>query len=383
MANSVERGHTALEALAAAMLEGEKGQATAVRQLRPIFSHFGRMQPVAAHWLIKGVIPDNELLLLFGDPGGGKSFLALDWAIHVALGLPWLGRKVCQGAVFYIAGEGHHGLVRRRLAWEKQHNQSLSEAPFYLSNRAIPLLDAAAVKELIAEIRVLIKESGKPALIVIDTLARSFAGGDENQAADMAKFIAALDEMRAEFECGVLVVHHTGHADKSRIRGSSALQGAIDTGYRLAKAGNLGLKLECVKAKDFDIPEPIALQLATIELPELVDEDGKEESSAVIVPLTGAALEGVLESEPGKQGKGARQQQALAILRAMAVSSDSPVPLEAWKLRMKDEGIDRKRMSDVIKSLEAAGLIIVDDASKTVSETDFDNFLSTRREDSE
>lgn len=383
MANPVERGQAVLDEMVVAILDAEKAKMPAVREIRPIFSHFGRMQPVAAHWLIKGVIPDNELLLLFGDPGGGKSFLALDWAIHIALGRPWQGRKVRQGAVFYIAGEGHHGLVRRRLAWETHHNQSLNDAPIYLSNRAIALLDAVAVKQLIAEIRGLVEESGKPAFIVIDTLARSFAGGDENQAADMAKFIAALDEMRAEFECGVLVVHHTGHSDKSRIRGSSALQGAIDTGYRLQKAGNLGLKLECVKAKDFDMPEPIALQLATVELPELVDEDGTEESSAVIVPVTGAALEGVLGSEPGKQGKGARQQQALAILRDMSFSSDGPVPLEAWKSRMKDDGIDRKRMSDVIKSLEKGGKIIVDEVSKTVSEFDLDNIFSMDREDSE
>lgn len=341
---------------------------------KPLFSHFGRMQPAAAHWLIKGIIPDGELLLLFGEPGGGKSFFALDWAAHIATGKPWQGKKVRQGAVFYIAGEGHHGLVRRRMAWEKHHGQSLCDAPMFVSNRAVALLDDRTVKQVVAEVRALVEEHGIPALIVVDTLARSFAGGDENVAADMATFIAALDEMRAEFGCSVLIVHHTGHADKTRIRGSSALQGAIDTGYRLEKAGTLGLKLVCVKAKDFEPPEPLAFNLQTVELSGLFDEDGNVETSAVIANVTAtSAAEGILESEPGKRGKGHRQQQALAILRDMEFATNEPIPIEAWKAQMRANGINRQRISDLVKSMAKECLIVINEETQTVKIFDLDD----------
>jgi RecA-family ATPase len=51
---------------------------------------------------------------------------------------------------------------------------------------------------------------------VIDTLARSMAGGDENAAKGVGEFIAAIDRLRGDH--AALVVHHTGK-DGDRERG--------------------------------------------------------------------------------------------------------------------------------------------------------------------
>ena len=45
----------------------------------------------------------NELIetpttgLIFGDPGAGKSLLAIDMALSVAHGAPWMGAETTQG----------------------------------------------------------------------------------------------------------------------------------------------------------------------------------------------------------------------------------------------------------------------------------------------
>ena len=64
------------------------------------------LQP--ARWVIKSVIEQDNLVVLFGKPGDGKSFLAIDIAASVSTGTKWHGKTTVPGAVFYIAGEGQN-----------------------------------------------------------------------------------------------------------------------------------------------------------------------------------------------------------------------------------------------------------------------------------
>ena len=63
----------------------------------------------APEWMIDGLVPQDGLVVLYGVPAAGKSFLALDWALSVATGVPWLGREVREGEVVYIYAEGARG----------------------------------------------------------------------------------------------------------------------------------------------------------------------------------------------------------------------------------------------------------------------------------
>jgi RecA-family ATPase len=61
--------------------------------------------------------------MVHGASGSGKTFVVLDWLLHIATGQPeWKGHKVKQGGVVYLAGEGHNGLKGRMAAW-LQHYQ--------------------------------------------------------------------------------------------------------------------------------------------------------------------------------------------------------------------------------------------------------------------
>jgi hypothetical protein len=234
----------------------------------------------APQYLIDGLIEGGALGMLFGDPGAGKSFLAIDWACSVATGAPWLGRAVDQGPVFYIAGEGHSGMGRRLLAWQTEHEPSLADAPLYISRIPASLMDAENALRVAAAARAL-AEGVRPKLVVIDTFHRNLGSGDENSAEDVAAFLSNVDIfIRKEFDCAVLIVHHSGHSDKSRARGSSSIIGAMDFILQLTENGGL-LELRGTKQKDGEIEKPIPLVLKPVEL--TFATEGSTGSSLVVV----------------------------------------------------------------------------------------------------
>lgn len=217
-------------------------------------------------FLVDRLIETDTLGLIFGDPGCGKSFFAVDLALSVAAGVDFHGRDVKQGAVFYIAGEGHNGLVRRFHAWARHRGRSLANVPMFKSERAAQFLDGASAQAVAQSVNNLAAKHGAPALIVVDTLARNFGAGDENSTQEMNAFIAAMDDLRAKWPGSViLVVHHSGHADKQRARGAMALKGALDFEYRLEKSGP-NLILANTKMKDAEPPADLSFSLVSVDL---------------------------------------------------------------------------------------------------------------------
>jgi DNA-binding MarR family transcriptional regulator len=195
-------------------------------------------------WLVDGMVPTGGLVVAFGPSGCGKTFLALDWAYCIATGLPWYGRQTEPGYVVYIAAEGHSGLRPRRDAWKQARGATTVDRIRFLP-QAVNLLDKSAQDRLRRTIASLPEA---PKLIVVDTMARTMVGGDENTARDVGLFIDGLDKLRSEFGCTVMAVHHTGK-DGADERGSSALRGAADTLLKLAPDG-AALRLTCEKQKE-------------------------------------------------------------------------------------------------------------------------------------
>ncbi|MCR9236178.1 MAG: AAA family ATPase [Alphaproteobacteria bacterium] len=208
------------------------------------------------NWRIKDFLEEDTTGLIFGDPGSFKSFIALDMAFHVAAGKDWHGHAVKQGPVIYIAGEGHGGLARRFAAWERHHGVQLADLPIYASAQAAQFYDAESAADVVEAVQAITRKAPEPALIVIDTLARNFGGGDENSNTDMGVFLNHVDGLlRARFGATVMIVHHTGHSHKERARGATALKGGMDFEYRVDKT-EMGMTacLSCTKMKDAKEP---------------------------------------------------------------------------------------------------------------------------------
>lgn len=186
----------------------------------PLYSSDELHQLPEPKWLVHDHITDG-LSVMYGPPGSGKTFLALDWALSIATGARWHGRDVVHAPVLYVSGEGGGGIARRISAWQAERQQFAPR--FYAIIGTVQLTSRDHVMALRDDVH-----TTGARLLVVDTLARAMAGADENSAMDMGNAIQGLDWIRRSTGCATLIVHHSG-VERTRPRGSTALYGAADT----------------------------------------------------------------------------------------------------------------------------------------------------------
>ena len=232
--------------------------------------HWDSIQDEPVKWLIEGVIPVGAFTALYGPPGSFKSFHALHIAHCIATGTPWMGNGVSEpGAVLYIAGEGFGG-VGARIKACKQHHQTPAGAPIYVIRHQLNL--RASVEDfnaLMVAIETLVMETGIDfKLIVIDTLARAFGGGDENSASDMMQFVVTCGRIQQIVQgAALMILHHSGKDQSRGMRGSSALLGAVDTELELIRfEDSMKGIIRTAKQKDGEDGTRYGFEMVKVEL---------------------------------------------------------------------------------------------------------------------
>jgi hypothetical protein len=178
--------------------------------------------------LVEDVLTQGGLSVMYGESNSGKSFLVCDMCCAIGTGGEWLGKRTVKGAVVYVAGEGSQSIKLRMLAWRQRHNKSPAVA---IIPAAVDLLDYDAdVQKIVDACQTVEQRYRMPvSLIVIDTLARAFGGGNENASEDMGAVIAHADRLREMSNAAVLFVHHSGKDQAKGSRGHSSLKAATDT----------------------------------------------------------------------------------------------------------------------------------------------------------
>lgn len=310
-----------------------------------------QVKPLA--WLVRDYIEEDTLAVMYGSPGMGKSFLALDISCCIATGIPFHGHDVKQGGVFYIAGEGHNGIARRLKAWSQHHSIPNMPAQLFVSEAPTDLVNDVNVWRVAGAIRQSVNATGiVPRLIVIDTMARNFFG-DENSAADVGRFVSNVDSIRRPWGATVLIVHHSGKDNSKGARGSSALKGAVDAEYEVSRPdGGKQIQLTAHKMKDAESPPKLAFEMIIVPLLDDTDEvtnsaalrraDWAESAPPVTVPL-------------GKHDK-----TALAILEQMQGNGSMPIPVDEWRTRFIQTGSHRQRFPEAKNALLYLNLIRID-----------------------
>jgi RecA-family ATPase len=237
-------------------------------------------------FLVAPYLLENSFACLFGAPASYKSFLALDWALSICHGVDWNGRATEKGAVVYLAMEGQAGLIQRTEAWHRDTGLDPSDTQFVCFIQPLSFADEDSgdgdVTGVINEIK---RRLGgvPPKMIVVDTLARSFTGKDENNATDMGIFVRNMDTFKHEFDCTVLAVHHSGKDSDRGMRGSSALRGAVDTELEIKrKSDTMNVCLRTRKQKDTEEAEPLWMEAREVNW--LENKFGIERSSLVLDP---------------------------------------------------------------------------------------------------
>jgi AAA domain-containing protein/bifunctional DNA primase/polymerase-like protein/primase-like protein len=290
-------------------------------------------------WLLPKILEANVIAVLAGQRGTFKSFIALDWAIRMALA----GHH---GAV--LSGEGA-GLDRRVAAWMQHHGRDveLEKLPLVALERPLNLNVTSELDALKAAVAALPKT---PAFIVIDTLSKFSAGLDENDNGEVAAFLSALSAgLREAFNCSVLLVAHSGHGDAKRPRGASALMTNPDAEYIVERPGQgMTVTVTRDRFKDTASLPPLAYTARVIDL-------GRQDAFGQ--PVTSLALDSAdmpVNEAKAKTGMGRNQERGLAALREWVRSNQASTHVASNDLHdlLKTQGLkDRNRRSEVINFL--------------------------------
>lgn len=235
---------------------------------------------------VENVISEGAMSVVYGESNCGKTFFMSDLALHVAAGMPWNGRAVEQGGVIYCALEGAHGISNRVAAFRQHHGLEDATLPFAIIPVSVNLLDPKAdTDKLIEAIQAAAKKMSMPVkLVVLDTLSRALAGGNENAPDDMGALVNSIDKIRQATGAHVCGIHHSGKDAAKGARGHSLLRAATDTEIEISRADPQSPSIAVVKKqREMEIEGTWAFNLQTVELGN--NRRGKPVTSCVVIPL--------------------------------------------------------------------------------------------------
>jgi hypothetical protein len=281
---------------------------TAVRAPSPERSNlewFDDIVPaLGGRYLVKDMLDQAAMAVVYGASNSGKTFFVADLAFHIAIGAPWRGRRVTQAAVLYLAAEGGRGIVNRIAAMRLEHG--VADVPFALRRAGLDLLKSQADLQHVADLmgEVAGRYPDLPRLIVIDTLSRIMAGGDENSAQDMTALIRNIDAIREVTGAHIILVHHTGKDSARGARGHSSLRAATDTEIEISTGEDGGPRMAMVtKQREYQGGEVFPFTLKPVPLG--TDPDGDDVSSCVVEH---ADADGAMTISKAKKGLGGNQK---------------------------------------------------------------------------
>ena len=235
-------------------------------------------------WIIKDYIPKSSLVEVFGESGTFKSFIVMDMAFCVANGIQWHGFDVKQGNVIYFAGEGFYGLKWRVLALQKYYQMEAKN--FYVSKQPLVLIDKESVQNAAKEM----EEIGDISMVIFDTLHRNVGPANEDTAKEWGEILHNLDYYIKPLCDVILYVHHTGHKDKERSRGTSARYASLDVDYLVEREKDeMIVTMTCKKMKDAKEPEPLSFRMEVVDTGYIDEETMQPITSLVPVRIEGAA----------------------------------------------------------------------------------------------
>ena len=262
-------------------------------------------------FMIDGLLDQGAMSVVFGASNAGKTFALMDLAYRVAMGNKWRGRATTQATVIYV--------IKKRVAalqekYGRTKNFQLVRYPIDLRTSDV---DLDKLTHLVLEA---LQETGSAnCWVIVDTLARALAGGDENSPVDMGNIVRAADAVRVATGAHFTYVHHTGKDETKGLRGHSSLLGAVDTTLEVTP-GAMFVK----KQRDlpFDENAPVAFTLVERTVGSISNEliksaevkwDGDD--GIVIAPLRQATADSqrVLS---GKHLHGATDDVLYAALKA-------------------------------------------------------------------
>jgi KaiC/GvpD/RAD55 family RecA-like ATPase len=304
---------------------------------------------VKTPYVVKGIFGKGQLVVFWGAPGSGKSFVALEMAAAIGTGERWRGRRTRKGVVVYLSAESSRPYIENRVAALKQEWPAVAKADVFIIALGLDLLHAGNgdADKLTGTVQQLTREIGEVVLVVIDTLAVTFGGGKENAPEDMSAYVATIKRLIEDTGAAVLLIHHSGKDEAKGMRGHSALLGAIDAELAIDAAQQGGQAhqriLRSGKVREGDgFTDLFLFTLRRVELG--TDADGD--------PVTTCVVDGLPESELAKARRSAKglgkTQRMVVDLLEKAGSMTRP---DAVKMLGEDYGLSKSAAQHAISAL--------------------------------
>lgn len=341
------------------------------------FFWFNDAEPgLEANDFVEGLLTSTAMSVVYGPSNCGKTFFVLDIALHVAWGRVWRGREVDRGAVVYLSLEGSQGIRNRVVAFRRHHNLGDEQLPFVVMPKPVNLLDGKAdVAAVIQLVEYVAAKTGLPVrMVIIDTLSRAMAGGNENSPEDMTALIGNCDRIRDATSSHVCIVHHSGKDEAKGARGHTSLRAATDTEIEIKKDEKTKLStVRIAKQRDLEAGDPFAFRLLPMPLGR--NRRDKEVTSCIVLETD--------HTEPQDASTEALSPKELEAFRVLCEVvndgsvdpetgelTDGPgfVPLDDWKeallvsgtLNRNNAEVARKQFERLRKSLHNKSKIYLD-----------------------
>jgi len=196
--------------------------------------------------LISDLIPSNQVVLIAGLPGEGKSFLTLGVAYHIAYEAPFLGRNTSKGSVLIIDSENPQKIIIERI---KKIKKGL-EDDGHTGADEIDIEHYSGLKfdnkATWTEVEKVIHDI-KPVLITIDHL-NCFHDQDENSSRGMENVAGGILDLINICGSSVLISHHFNKRESGtfyqRLRGSGVIYARSETAFEIRALERKGGRLE-------------------------------------------------------------------------------------------------------------------------------------------
>lgn len=235
--------------------------------------------------IVEDLIFPEQYAIVYGASTAGKTFVALDMAMHIALGRDWHGLRVKCVPVLYVPLEGRGGFEIRVMAAIERFGHPGKFFAMLRPDVKLTKDDDGAIgaASIIAACKVLEAQCGaKVGLVVIDTQARAMAGDNEDSTQEMGTFIDRAKLIQSETGACVMNVHHTNKSGS--MRGNAVNEGAADLIIRVSRP------MDEKKRTPIEGPREVFLQKAkdgedgrTLFLFELDDVELREPGSDEVV----------------------------------------------------------------------------------------------------
>lgn len=263
-------------------------------------------------YIVKGLLAPQDLALIFGGPGLGKSCLAPRMAYAIAQGAEFFGRRVRPGRVIYVAAEDPHGMRQRIRALREQMGETsdllLSDGLSDLMTRDGPHSVTLAAK--IAEFR--------PAVVFLDTVAAGFPGLRENEsgADGMGAVVTFARDLIAAYGVAVVLLHHVPKTEASTPRGHGILHGDADVAFSLTRSGDATIRAAMTKNRNGPSDGALTFSIRAAKID--TDSDGDPVTAPIAEPEEDGRTAGPRLPPQARRAKG--------ILADLIVSEGKPMP---------------------------------------------------------